>query len=181
MARRRGWLDATTPSSPKKSGNPQGDRGFFSVLGGDRNFYLALLYIENRISRVALRENLFILLQTKGRPAQAGFREKGLRIENRPSILPLRHCALTTRTLGNSVGRANLRPHRRKLLAWAAADRSTLGLHLLPPNGQHLQPGVVPSRTGDMRPVVPYSKTYPRLISSIGPRFRQVTVRFAKL
>src|SRR5271167_305376 len=81
----------------------QGDRGFFSILGDDGYFHLALLYIKHRIGRIPLREGRFILFQAQNRPAQTSLREEGPSIENRSSISSLRLGRVRPRTVGNPV------------------------------------------------------------------------------
>ena len=64
----------------------QGNRGFFSVRGGDSYSQLAFLHVKNRVGRITLREGRLILFEFEKFLAQPSSGEKGFGVETRIAI-----------------------------------------------------------------------------------------------
>jgi hypothetical protein len=122
-------------------GPHQGERGFFSVRGGDSYSQLALLHVKNRIGEIALREGRFIPFQVKSRPAHTGLREEGLGIKKRISISWLRLGRLKPGRLCNFACGGfcgSYRISRWNPFAGTALAAGWIGAsaHFIPPKGQ---------------------------------------------
>ena len=122
-------------------GTHQGNRGFFSVRGGDSYSQPALLHVKNRVGRVALRVGHLIFFQTENFSAQPSSREKGLGIENRIAIFWLRLGRLKPGRLCNFACGGFCGSHRINRwnpLGWTAlaAGWHAPGAHFTPPRGQ---------------------------------------------